>query len=95
MTMKQYVQYVRNTGQRPLPTAAFDEDWEPAGPMIRRQMLEAGLIEEWGGALMLTDKGDLWERALRAIASGETDDPRSVAAAALKTQTIEFARWCA
>jgi hypothetical protein len=38
---------------------------------------------------------DLWESVLRAIASGETDDPAGIAAAALKTKTIEFVRWCA
>lgn len=38
---------------------------------------------------------DLWENTLRAIASGETDDPAGIAAAALKTKTIDFARWCA
>jgi hypothetical protein len=38
---------------------------------------------------------DLWENVLRAIASRETDDPAGIAAAALKTKTIEFARWCA
>lgn len=37
----------------------------------------------------------LWERVLRAIASGETDDAPGIAAAALKTQTVDFARWCA
>lgn len=38
---------------------------------------------------------DLWERALRTIASGETDDPAALAAAAPKTKTVEFQRWCA
>ena len=38
---------------------------------------------------------DLWENALRAIASGETADAAGIAAAALKTKTIDFARWCA
>jgi hypothetical protein len=56
--LKEYVEYVRNTGQRPLATAAFDEDWEPVGPSVRRDMLAAGLIEEALGALMLTDKGE-------------------------------------
>lgn len=56
--LKQYAQYVRNTGQRPLACAAFDDDWEPIGPMVRREMLAAGLIEEWDGGLMLTEKGD-------------------------------------
>jgi hypothetical protein len=38
---------------------------------------------------------DLWENVLRSIASGETTQPAEIAAAALKTKTIEFARWCA
>jgi hypothetical protein len=38
---------------------------------------------------------DLWENVLRAVASGETDDSAGIAAAALKTKTIDFARWCA
>lgn len=56
--LRKYAEYVRNTEKRPLATSAFDEDWEPAGPMIRRQMVEAGLIEEWGGGLMLSDEGE-------------------------------------
>ncbi len=58
--LKRYVQYVRNTGQRPLPTAAFDDDWEPAGPMIRQRLRDADLIEECSGALMLTFKAEDW-----------------------------------
>ena len=38
---------------------------------------------------------DLWENVLRLIAAKETDDPAGLAAAALQTKTIEFARWCA
>ena len=38
---------------------------------------------------------NLWENVLRLIASGETDKPAELAAAALKTKTVEFARWCA
>lgn len=38
---------------------------------------------------------DLWEMVLRAIASGETDAPAEIAAAALKTKTVDFQRWCA
>lgn len=37
----------------------------------------------------------LYEAVLRAIASGETDDPAAIAAAALKSLTVEFPRWCA
>lgn len=37
----------------------------------------------------------LWENVLRTIASGYGDKPSSLAAAALKTADIDFARWCA
>ncbi len=36
----------------------------------------------------------LWEAVLVAIADG-ADDPGPLAAAALKTRELEFARWCA
>jgi hypothetical protein len=52
--LQKYIDYIWNTGQRPLPIAAFDEDWEPVGPMIRRQLQDADLIEECQGALMPT-----------------------------------------
>lgn len=51
--LRRYVEYIDNTGQRPLACSAFDEDWEPIGPQIRRDMIEAGLIEEYDGWLML------------------------------------------
>jgi hypothetical protein len=56
--LRRYVEYIHNTGQRPLSCAAFDEDWEPVGPRVRDEMRALGLIEAWGGALMLTDKGE-------------------------------------
>lgn len=37
----------------------------------------------------------LWENVLRTIASGYGDKPSSLAAAALKTIEVDFARWCA
>jgi hypothetical protein len=37
----------------------------------------------------------LWAEVLDTIASGWSDDPRNLAYAALQTQKIEFARWCA
>ena len=46
--LQRYVDYIRNTGQKPLPTAAFDDDWEPIGPMIRKEMTALGLIYETG-----------------------------------------------
>lgn len=56
--LKKYAQYIRNTAQRPLAAAAFDEDWEPIGPRVRADMERAGLIEQWAGGLMLTDAGE-------------------------------------
>jgi hypothetical protein len=43
--LEKYVEYIRNTGQRPLAVAAFDEDWEPIGPMVRADMMKADLIQ--------------------------------------------------
>lgn len=56
--LKQYVKYVRNTAQRPLAIAAFDDDWEPVGPRVRADLERAGLIEQSMGALMLTNAGE-------------------------------------
>ena len=42
---QQYIDYINNTGREPLPTDMFDEDWEPAGPMIRRDMVRAEIIQ--------------------------------------------------
>jgi len=42
----EYINYINNTGMKPISPEIFDEDWEPAGPMIRRDMMEAGLIHE-------------------------------------------------
>lgn len=46
--LKQYVDYIRNTGQKPLSTAAFDDDWDPIGPLLRKEMTALGLIYETG-----------------------------------------------
>lgn len=46
--LMQFVDYIRNTGQKPLPTARFDDDWDPIGPMVRREMRALGLIYETG-----------------------------------------------
>lgn len=56
--MPRLCQYVRNTGQRPLEIIDFDDDHSPVGPMLRKAMLNAGLIEEGQGALMLTAAGE-------------------------------------
>ena len=61
---RRYVEYIRNTGRTPLPIPIFDEDWDPAGPMIRKQLVARKLIDEWGGGIMLT------ETAREALANG-------------------------
>lgn len=58
--LQKYVDYLQNTGQGVLLIADFDDDWEPIGPMLRKQLLDAGLTEEWGGGMALklpTPKG--------------------------------------
>lgn len=42
---QKFIDYINNTGQVPLSVAAFDDDWEPIGPMIRRDMVAADLIQ--------------------------------------------------
>jgi hypothetical protein len=52
---KQHLQYITNAGN-PTP-AQFDDDWEPIGPMLRRDMQTAGLIEVRDGRMYLTEAG--------------------------------------
>lgn len=54
----QYCQYVRNTGMDPLPTAFFDDDWEPVGPLVRPRLVNAGLITDDETGIRLTDAGE-------------------------------------
>lgn len=52
---KHYLEYIDNASN---PTRAqFDDDWEPAGPMLRRIMAEDGLAEMRGERMYLTDIG--------------------------------------
>ena len=39
-------QYIRNTGQIPLRTDDFDDDWSPVGEDYRAGLRQEGLIEE-------------------------------------------------
>jgi len=55
--LRKYVQYIHNTGQSLLPIDAFDDDWEPIGPSVRRDLVAAGLIIETNGRVALHDKG--------------------------------------
>jgi hypothetical protein len=53
MSLEKYVEYIRNTGRTPLPVEMFDEDWEPIGPALRRQLVAAQLVDESDGALTI------------------------------------------
>lgn len=44
--LQKYLDYIKNTGQDPLLNEQFDDDWEPIGPMVRRDLAAAGLIEQ-------------------------------------------------
>jgi hypothetical protein len=52
---RQYLQYVINTGGT-ATISGFDEDWEPIGPMLRRDLMPTYMVEE-RGVLVLTDQG--------------------------------------
>jgi hypothetical protein len=41
---QKYLDYIDNTGGAP-SVEEFDEDWEPIGPMVRRDMETAGLVK--------------------------------------------------
>jgi len=43
MDFSRYISYIKNTGGSPR-VKQFDDDWEPIGPVVRRDMLRAGLI---------------------------------------------------
>ncbi len=53
---KQYLQYVINTGGN-ATVATLDDDYEPIGPMIRRDLMPTYIIENEAGKLELTEAG--------------------------------------
>jgi hypothetical protein len=54
--MEQYLKYVANTNGH-ATVANFDEDWEPIGPQLRRDLMPRYFIENAGGKIVLTDEG--------------------------------------
>lgn len=54
--LQKYMEYIDNTGGSP-KVEWFDEDWEPIGPMLRKDMADANLIYESGGLLYKTGTG--------------------------------------
>lgn len=53
---KEYLQYIVNTGGN-VTIAGFDDDWEPIGPMLRRDLMPVFIVEQPDGKLALTDAG--------------------------------------
>lgn len=51
--LQPYVDYLNNVGKYPSPAAWFDDDWEPIGPTVRKQLSEAGLAETEDGQVFL------------------------------------------
>lgn len=51
-TEKRAIEYIKNTGGNP-EVAWFDEDHEPIGPMLRDQLIKAGLIRIAGDRIEL------------------------------------------
>ena len=54
--LKQYLDYVVNTGGN-ASVAAFDDDWEPIGPMVRKELMPRYMVVGPNGKLALTDEG--------------------------------------
>lgn len=53
--LTKYLEYIDNTGGSPT-TQQFDQDWEPIGPLVRRDLTGAGLIEQRDGKLYRTSQ---------------------------------------
>lgn len=52
----QYCRYIVNTGGN-ATIVGFDDDWEPVGPMVRRDLIPKYAVENADGKLELTDAG--------------------------------------
>lgn len=54
--LKQYVQYVLNTGGN-VDVAGFDDDWEPIGPRLRADLIPRYVTVNANGKLIVTGDG--------------------------------------
>jgi hypothetical protein len=52
----QYLQYVQNTGGN-ATVATLDDDYEPIGPMVRKELMPKFMFETSEGKLALTEAG--------------------------------------
>ena len=55
--LKRYAQYIVNTAHDPLPNEMFDNDWEPIGPKLRRELETVGWVTQKADGLRLTNTG--------------------------------------
>ena len=53
--LQKYVDYIKNTGGSPL-IVWFDEDWEPIGPVIRKEMEKENIIQYLNDEIILRGK---------------------------------------
>ncbi len=50
-----YLDYIKNTGGNP-SVAWFDDGWDPIGPVVRADMVDAGLIAIEDGKILVIVK---------------------------------------
>ena len=55
--LRRTLAYIVNTGTVPLPVHVFDDDQEPIGELLRRDLTSAGLITIDDNAITLTADG--------------------------------------
>jgi len=51
--LQKYVEYIDNTGG--VTPDQFDDDWEPIGPLIRADLLKAGMVKVEDGQLVVSN----------------------------------------
>lgn len=56
MSEQKYIDYLNNVGMKPCPVKWFDEDFEPAGKLIRRSLERKNLIRVENNKIYLTSE---------------------------------------
>jgi len=51
----QFMDYLRNTGKEFLPVSVFDDDWEPIGSQVRKDLKFLGMTDEHYDMMSLTN----------------------------------------
>lgn len=55
MALQTYIDYLRKAGT-PLSIEVFDDDWQPIGPLVRRDLVGTGVCIECEGKILLIDR---------------------------------------